>query len=648
MFPGLDVSEWDPHMVWLWQWSNLRLIGFYLAHGAGQTLTRWTPHRHDFFDLGWGIVPFWLPFSDDNIDAMKTSNGTAHGQEAVARARDARVERGATLYLDVENQIDLTTKNSPFLPYLVGWMAAVRAAGYAPGVYCTRLNAGQFLNRSEFQPFHPVVWPVSVHATTRADWDDDHYQLGPVTPDKWPVNDSPPDPDGGEWAASDSAVGCQYDWFNDQRDRKIFHWPDANGHHDGSRDVDWDVSRVFDPAHPQAAGAFAMAPDQALPDYAYVLGTRTTGLEYFERTTSGRFATGQSLTLRPGDLGPQPTPQVDGFDSVWVAGASRRHGHVDFFLLGQDKFIRTAWINDREKFPVHPWPLNPQNPARKGSPIVAVSRALDLLDVFYVDQDHHLVTQWWNPRATQWPLNRRVLPQQAQPAGENNLVSGGSNLAALPSPQDGMRVEDRLDVFYVSLNYAVPYGGDQASAKWNNAWNVVHARWSSGSDWQVSRIPDLTRVAAGSGIAAVRDGAGAIHLMVQSRDRSSLSHAVLGPAADATWSIRSGPGPIPLDAARRPCWWMSLSLCSIGNRLILFGMSNTQSLCWALFENDRWSSVVTATVNFAPTRPLAFAKRGAFAIDLVGIAEDGHLMGHSLNIGQGGAVNLGVANGLPT
>src|SRR5262249_8923376 len=113
-----------------------------------------------------------------------------------------------------------------------------------------------------------------------------------------------------------------------------------------------------------------------------------------------------------------------------------------------------------------------------------------------------------------------------------------------------------------------------------------------------------------------------------------------------TWSVRGGPSPVPL-AEGRPCWWMSLHLCSFGDRLLLFGMVNTGALAWALFAQGRWSTVTTATVSFATTRPLAYARRGTSAVDIVGIGEDGVVVGRSLIVAQT-AVNLGVADNLPS
>src|SRR6185437_8973824 len=112
MFPGFDIDSWDDHIVWMGRWSNLRFIGFYLAHGADGTSTSWTNHWHDLRDLGWGRVPIWLPFGSGQITDMRTADGNDHGRRAVARAREARLEHGAAIYLDVEAPV-FSTQPSP-------------------------------------------------------------------------------------------------------------------------------------------------------------------------------------------------------------------------------------------------------------------------------------------------------------------------------------------------------------------------------------------------------------------------------------------------------------------------------------------------------------------------------------------------------
>ena len=331
----------------------------------------------------------------------------------------------------------------------------------------------------------------------RAKWDDELFELTPAVAEDWPVGENR------NWPLNTLTIGCQFDWFRKGRKRTGFHWPDAEGKPNGFRNVDWDMAKVFDPSHPRAASVVASTSDRENHDWVRIFVIHVGGLDYLQRTFTGQFTRAESLRYSPGRIGPTPPPELNGFDSASAAAVSRRHLCCDLFLLGQDGYVRTIWANDRETFPTHPWPLNPHPCplARRGSPISAVSRALDQLDVFYVTRDHQLATQWWHPLALDWARNQRTL--------EGPLVAGGSNLAALPGSGDAVVVEDRLDVFYVGLNYTRP----STDPHWNDSWQVVHATWSTPSDWRLTPVPGLTGVAASSGVAAVHDSPGVLYLV---------------------------------------------------------------------------------------------------------------------------------------
>jgi hypothetical protein len=299
---------------------------------------------------------------------------------------------------------------------------------------------------------------------------------------------------------------------------------------------------------------------------------------------------------------------------------------MDLFLLGQDGYVRTLWMNNQDQFPKHPWAVNPGHLARRGSSIAAVSRELDQIDVFYVTADHQLTTQWWHPTAVDWATNQRTL------AGP--LVAGASNIAALARSQDATN-PSRLDVFYISLDYNRPY----ADPRWNDGWQVIHAAWSSAADWQLTPIAGLNRPAAGTGVAAVRDANGIVHLMVQSRDRTALQHATLSPDR-AAWNVANGPNPLPADTDRQT-WWMSLQLIALPGFLLLMGMNSAGTLAWSSYIAGRWSDPATGDAAFATNRPVSFAPRNDGAtVDLLGIAEDGSFLTRALSYTRTGTVQL--------
>ena len=619
IFPGLDISAWDGRLVWLWRWSNLRFIGFYLAHGAGQTRTTWTNHWHDLKDVGWGVVPFYLPFSSGRIDRMAEADGNAHGAEAVTLARAARFESGAAIYLDIEAPVLNTPNAADFSRYINGWFAAVRAAGYTPGAYCSRLDASRLLGAG-FAASRPVLFPFSIGgARTRALWDDTQHQLTPPLPSTWDVGRDP------AWATNVNTIGSQYDWFNESRARKTFSWPSATGASTPGRSVDWDVAKVWDPSHPRASAVVALATDRDGSGAVRIFTVATDRLYFRDVPAAGPFPTNaEDLALGPSDIGPTPAATESGYDAVHAAACSRRTGCTDLFVQGLDGLIRTAWKNDRERFIRHPWALHAQ-PARRGTPLAAVCREVDQIDVFYVNREHQLVTQWWSQGSPTWANHRQVI--------NGPLVAGGSNLAAVKRAA-GATPRSQLDVFYISLDYARPYAAPPA---WNDAWRVVHATWAQDAGWQVRPVAGLDNPAAASGVAAAGDAWGRLNVVVQTRDRRGLRHGVRAALTGSTFAVADGPS---FGADQTPRWWTTFGLAVYENLLLFVGITNAGQLGWATHRPGVWSRVELSASAFSTGRPIALARRGGGLLDVNGVTAEGAFARRTLRIQADGRVTL--------
>ncbi|WP_167514464.1 glycoside hydrolase domain-containing protein [Mesorhizobium intechi] len=610
MVPGIDIGEWDHRLAFLWRWSNLKFVGFYLAHHAMQKRTTWTTHWHDLRDLGWTLVPFWVPFTGKGISKMKTTDGTVHGRFAVDRAHEAGLQAGAAIYLDSEAAVLGGSDDHAYAAYMINWMQAVRQAGFSTGIYCSRLDTQRILTGQDFRPLRPNVWPFAIPIHTRALWNDATYCLTPATPRQWIVQTKD-----SAWVDNVDAVGCQYDWFRKDRDRQSITWPAAGGDQGGSTDADFDSARISDPTHPLASVAFAIAGDQGQPDLAHVFSVSALELDHFDRTPSGGLSPVERFAHSPADIGPDPAASSSGFDTGWMASVSRRPGFFDGFVTGQDGFIRQFWLNPDERFPTHASCLNPAMPTRKGTPIVAISRRLDQLDLFYVDQQHLLTTRWWNPGESDWTRNVSRL--------DGPPVSGGSNLVALPSQHDAMTV-DRMDVFYVSCEIAA--SEDDAS------WSVAHAFRSAGDGWRVSSVPNTSGAAGGSGVAAVRASTGAIHMIAQRRDRSELMHLILEDGQEIWQTSTTMPKRLP-STLGRPDWWMCLYLIAIADALLLFGITRNGALAWSTLGSAGWSEINSIQGPFSSGRPVAYARRGATNVDIVGVTNDGVPLTRTLQIG---------------
>ena len=351
--------------------------------------------------------------------------------------------------------------------------------------------------------------------------------------------------------------------------------------------------------------------------------TAATDRLQFRDAPAGPIPAARDLGLGPADIGPTPGTTESGYDAVFAAACSRRGGCADLFVQGLDGLVRTIWINSSETFPRHPWPLSAQ-PARRGTPLAAVCREVDQIDVFYVNREHQLVTQWWNRQALTWP--RRVL---AGPA-----VAGGSNLAAVKRAA-GDSERSQLDVFYVSLDHTRPYA---APAQWNDAWRVIHATWTQQSDWRLTPVRGLDQPAAASGVAAAGDAWGRLNVIVQTRDRQRLRHGSRTALTGSTFDVIDGPA-LPA-ADNTPMWWTTFSLAVFPHLLLLVGVTNTGALAWATHTPGVWSRTQTGPATFATGRPLALARRGGGMLAVLGIAEDGGFVSRVLQVAADGRVTL--------
>lgn len=367
MFPGFDVSDWDAHLAWMWRWSNLRFVGFYLAHSASQRRTDWTGHWHDLRDLGWTLLPLWVPFSDKGIGGMLTADGDDHGHRAARLAVEAGLETGAAVYLDIEKPVFGGKDDRGYATYVVNWMTALRDAGFTPAVYCSRLDAPRFLDpHGPFAALAPKIWPFAIAGRTRATWDDQHHQLTPATADQWAVEKKDH-----SWSDNKAVTGCQYDWFNGQRSPADAAWPNADGGEAERRSFDWNSAYAFDPAHPTAAKAASLVViGEAATAHVFVVSG--SDVEHFELSGSGALGAGAPVAHSPADIGPDPPASASGFDAACTTAVCAAPDTADGFVLGQDGLIRTFWLHPGEEFPRHSWAVNPGSPARRGSPLASI------------------------------------------------------------------------------------------------------------------------------------------------------------------------------------------------------------------------------------------------------------------------------------
>lgn len=149
-----------------------------------------------------------------------------------------------------------------------------------------------------------------------------------------------------------------------------------------------------------------------------------------------------------GNHGPFPIAPAGSADPEGgLSVVSRSPNHMDVFWIGPDGGIGSQWW---DATPGWGWGdhtafgIAPPGSARQGSPITAVARTPDHLDVFWVGRDGAIASQWWDAAAgAGWGDHQ---PFRITPPG---AAAPDSGLAAVT------RTPDHLDVFWVGSDGAV-------------------------------------------------------------------------------------------------------------------------------------------------------------------------------------------------
>ena len=166
-----------------------------------------------------------------------------------------------------------------------------------------------------------------------------------------------------------------------------------------------------------------------------------------------------------------------------VAAVSRTPNHLDVFWIGPDGAIASTWWDSAPKcgWGDHlPFPITPPGAAGDGSGLSSVSRSPYQVDVFWVGKDGAIGSTWWNTAPGQsWGDHQ---PFAAAPPGS---AAPGSAVASAG------RTPNHLDVFWVGPDGAI------ASTWWDAA---PGCNWGDHHPFPISQ-PGAAR--AGSGVEAV-------------------------------------------------------------------------------------------------------------------------------------------------
>ena len=191
-------------------------------------------------------------------------------------------------------------------------------------------------------------------------------------------------------------------------------------------------------------GAVARDPDQL--DLFWVGPDGAVGSTFYNAAPGQSWGDHQPFAITP------PGAAVPGGR---VTSASRNADHQDVFWVGPDGAIGSTWWDSAPgcNWSDHkPFAITPPNAARAGSPIVAVSRNPQHVEVFWIGPDGAVASTWWDAAPGQSWGDHQPFP--ITPPGAAGDLSG---LTAVS------RAAAQVDVFWV--------GGDGAvgSTWWNDA-----------------------------------------------------------------------------------------------------------------------------------------------------------------------------------
>lgn len=191
---------------------------------------------------------------------------------------------------------------------------------------------------------------------------------------------------------SGAAVSRRFDqldvfWIGPERQVASQWW-------NGSPHSSWSDHAWFSATEPgvaapiQQAAVVARRPDQM--DVFYIAQDGAIGSQWWNAAKGMNWSNHAAFTVSPAGVARS--------DSA-IAAVGRTADHLDVFWTGSDGAIQSQWWDsapgmnwsDHQAFS-----LTPPNAAGDGSGLAAISRAPDQLDVFWVGPSGAICSQWWN------------------------------------------------------------------------------------------------------------------------------------------------------------------------------------------------------------------------------------------------------------
>lgn len=143
-FAGFDTSCYPGDQAMsLWKRLSPYVFVAYYLHAPCHFDQSWLGHRAALDAMGWNLVPVYVGqqvagASPCGSAILTAEQGRVDGLDCCAKLTAEGFPAGSFAYLDVEH---CDTFPSALGDYISGWVAALAAGGFGPGVYCHEHNA---------------------------------------------------------------------------------------------------------------------------------------------------------------------------------------------------------------------------------------------------------------------------------------------------------------------------------------------------------------------------------------------------------------------------------------------------------------------------------------------------------------------------
>ncbi len=293
----------------------------------------------------------------------------------------------------------------------------------------------------------------------------------------------------------------------------------------------------------------------------------------------------------------------------WASGVSRNQWASDVFMVNPQGVVMSA----ASELPLGRWSswfqlgVSPNAPFVAGSPIAAVSRRLDHLDLFGVDVNGTPQTAAWSP-STGW-------------RGWWNLPSGGASpgahIAAISA------AEDVLDVLMIGTDGQVYRCFWSPPTGWQ-PWALISL---AGTRFRGTAHIDVTSPSPGEVVASLADTAGTAWLISYNvSDRASTATAaisgpqmVLGRVANTSWKDTNVPT-------------VSMFACATDGSVVRSDRASGGT-------PSPWVAQTAPTGTVAPTPPSTVPTAGPF-VHGVGIGTTDRVDQIGVRVGTGGPATM--------